>query len=381
MSSVVSEKTAVESFLSGQLTQVDVARIERELRKFWADAAGGPGAPGANTVIRACTFNLVMITSEDDAETKAGDVLDEVVAHHPARAILAIYRPGKERRLDAWVSARCHLQGANKQICSEQITVLSEGCKPQELTSVVIPLLLPDLPVFLWWKEPTMQAELLTPLKNVARRLIVDSARTPFDVSFLANLARMREQSNGSFWVTDLNWRRIGGWCRSLANAFDGFPLDLEYLFRLSKINISYAGGASDGPSAQALLLSGWLAGRLTWQPGSPNAASSHFKGPDGTPIEIAYKPVKHDFAPPGSIVALECLFDDKVVLTLNLECTADEAQIVASTVSPEERQEIESVHFHASEAFLIGQEVEMPGPDRVFEESLTTAAKLLPRK
>src|SRR5207248_5492359 len=98
---------------------------------------------------------------------------------HPCRALLAISRASENMSLEAWVSARCHLPSAKseKQICCEQITVRWEGHGIHELPSVVLPLLVPDLPVFLWWRTGDFDMAALEPFLGQTDRIVVDSER------------------------------------------------------------------------------------------------------------------------------------------------------------------------------------------------------------
>src|SRR5215470_10938113 len=160
-----SRAAAAEEFLSGKLAQVDVVAIERELNTLWHSAAETGSDDQLPDVARACVLSLILYSRDEDAEISAGNLLDQITLSHPCRALLAIARPGASEQLDAWVSARCHLSSAagSKQICCEQITVRFEGVGVHALPSVVIPLLVPDLPVFLWWRTPDFNRKALDP--------------------------------------------------------------------------------------------------------------------------------------------------------------------------------------------------------------------------
>src|SRR4030065_67688 len=80
--------------------------------------------------------------------------------------------------LQAALSAPCQIAPeGGKQVCSEQITLRASGPAVGELHSTVVPLLVPDLPVFLWWhEEPSLGSHLFQELLETSDRLIVDSA-------------------------------------------------------------------------------------------------------------------------------------------------------------------------------------------------------------
>jgi glucose-6-phosphate dehydrogenase assembly protein OpcA len=83
------------------------------------------------------------------------DLLETVVERHPCRAIvIAAERGAAEARLDAYVSTRCQLSArGSKRICGEQITIEAAGSAVETASTAVAPLLVPDVPVFLWWKD------------------------------------------------------------------------------------------------------------------------------------------------------------------------------------------------------------------------------------
>jgi len=62
--------------------------------------------------------------------------------------------------------------------------------------------------------------------------------------------------------VIDLAWLRTTPWRERLAASFD-LPSRLEALRHINELNIRHR----DGSSASALLLAGWLASRLGWEP------------------------------------------------------------------------------------------------------------------
>ncbi len=380
------QKTDSKSFLSGRLTQVDPDGIERELRRLWAQAADGVAAGTHPDVVRACSFNLVLFSGDEDAESKCGEILSEIVSHHPCRSILAIYRPEKPSHLEAWVSAACHLTGAAlmKQICCEQITVVSEGQGSSALPSVVAPLLIRDLPVFLWWRANQSHFQIMEKLLCCCRRLIIDSGREPFNLPFLMQAAELTALPRKDVFASDLNWRRLLSWCQSLGNAFDGFPLSLDYLFTVRQVKILHSGQVADRQeiSCQSLLLASWMAARLGWQPTSflrnPDGTATAAFSYQGSTVQIHFAP-KADSLPAGSVVSLTCTFLDERHLEVSYQLRQGSEYIVAATDSPDGRaEELEPTALTVSESDLIGQEVEVICRDAVYEATMNMVYRLI---
>ena len=148
------ESTATtDSFLDGQGIPVDLPNIETELSKLWGPAAeqiGGPELENPN-VTRIVLANLVVVSLDGDCQSLR-PVLETVIARFPCRAIVVRGSDDPERRINAEVSALCHLPAPGlPQVCSERI-LLRAGPQAIDLVpGAVRPLLEADLPMVLWW--------------------------------------------------------------------------------------------------------------------------------------------------------------------------------------------------------------------------------------
>ena len=135
----------------------DLSDVERALA---ASRAGGPGS------VRATTLNLVAFapTPADVAFTQRA--LERLGGSRPLRAIIA--GPGANG-LRASVSASCWLGGGLQHVCSEQVVLTARA---DALPSAVLSLLVPDLPVFVWWQGPMpSELALLCPSETTIPRL------------------------------------------------------------------------------------------------------------------------------------------------------------------------------------------------------------------
>ncbi len=196
------------------------------------------------------------------------ELVAEVTRQNPCRAIIMVLEPqAAPSGLEAWVSAHCHLPVAGeKQVCSEQITIRARGEAGQGLASVVLPLTVSELPIFLWWRAgdfslPPYFDEIL----RVTQHVIVDTARFSPGAAHLQDLAAWLRKFR--IQLTDLNWSRITPWRELIAQCFDS-PDRRPYLDRLSEVRIEYEQGSARlvTQRAQGLLLTGWLASRLGWE-------------------------------------------------------------------------------------------------------------------
>lgn len=389
MNAAVNQKQGIESFLSGKLAQVDVRKIETELSRLWTQAAGSSQEEDHPQVIRACSSNLILYSDRDDAETTDANMLDEIVLSHPSRAILAICREADSQRLEAWVSARCHLAspgGGTKQICSEQITVLAEGPHLQnELVSVIESLILGDLPVFLWWTSSDLSGDKLGSFLACSRRLIVDSARAPYSFKFLRELSSIADTTEGCISVSDLNWRRLLGIRAAIAEEFERAPFSIQDLNKITTVKVGSCSQEfqSDDCSLQALLFVGWLASRLAWEPVSiekkkDKTSSARFeKSGQSINVELYSQEMRHVAS--GSIFEIEIESAGAKKLRVSRD-PAGEAGTLLVTVSENGKRlrEVIADDSDMDRVHLLGYELEELSADKVFLQSLASAADLI---
>jgi glucose-6-phosphate dehydrogenase assembly protein OpcA len=386
----VEKKEGTEAFLSGKLAQVDIAKIEKELKSLWQSASESGDVTGS--VTRACAINLILYSEDADAETVAGDVLDDITTRHPCRAILAISRQSATPSLEAWVSARCHITDSKsgKQICCEQITVRSEGNGPNELTSVVLPLVISDLPVFLWWRAKKVDFASVRPFLSYVDELIVDSAKDEGSCNFFSDVihiigAYLEEKHGAQIVVSDLNWRRSLLWREALALSFDEQHghLSVAALRDVKSVDISFAAsGKSEcsGHLNQTLLYIGWLANKLNWQFKGASRTKVTFTA-DGKNVEVNVTGVDADASNAGNICSVQVEFNDKSLPSVALQQTSGAPGVQMRAIKSGESPAAalaEDIRFkvnQATEARLIDLELEAIDRDATLEAAFRMAA------
>jgi len=250
---------------------VDVARLERELSAMWrenVEESEGTAA-GEAGVTRVCVANLIVFAPPVEGRDGIDALLEEVTAHTPCRAVVLLADADADAAaLDAYVSTRCQPgpRGA-KQICGEQVTIEAAGRAVENLATAVEPLLVPDIPTFLWWKDiPHYEDKLFARLVELSDRVVIDSASFDHPLPDLRRVARLVGE-HPRLALSDLNWGRLTTWRNLLAGFWDVADYR-EHLDRLDTVEIEYTrpAAAPDQTAAQALLLAGWLASRLGWE-------------------------------------------------------------------------------------------------------------------
>ena len=370
------------AILGGEARSVDVTAIEQELTQLWKAAAEhvAEGQP----VVRACVLNLVAYATGDDVAQHINEVISQVSTRHPSRSIVIVAEPQtKSTRLRASISAHCQIPPeGGKQVCSEQVTLHASGAAVDELHGTVLPLLVPDLPVFLWWHdEPSPKSHLLHELLETADRLVIDTADfTPRRAaSALVDVQRLTREH--AVALSDLNWSRLTHWRELIAQFFDA-PPGRQYLDRLDSVSIEFASTHGRGPDfTEGMLLIGWLASRMGWalEDGTRRARGGaitfDLKGAAG-PVKVKLTP---DPAHPGEgIRSLTLRTAAEAAFSISRE-PDDEACVLATAEMPDGAGHSRVVHMDVpSEATLLCDDLDALAHDGVFEEALDHAVRLM---
>ncbi len=372
--------TTTPMTLLGEKTHIDVRAIERELNKLWHNAATGEGNEARNAVTRTCVLNLIVLTGSNRTAQRATEMIAQLTQQHPNRAIMITAVPdAQEPMLDAWVQSHCRMPGSGRpQVCCEQITIAARGTAVPYVPGTILPLLVPDVPVMLWWPrgEP-FDHPLFARLSAFSDRVIVDSATFAKPE---AGLARLDALNSGDRAISDLVWARLTPWREMVAQFFDA-PAMLPHLNEITSVTVDYEaqpGKVTD--RTQALFLIGWLGSRLGWQ--AAGAASKRdgntqllMQRKDGGTIQLLLRPT----APVDDAL-------DKLT-GLTLECQRARFEI-ARDESPNAavaRSDVEGMQplrrvvrlEQLNEAGLIAEELRLLGRDHAFEGALRTAVTL----
>jgi hypothetical protein len=216
-----------------------VVEIERDL----AELRDASGAPGQGPVQRTSVMtHLAWVPQE--WEEAAERTLAGLAEQHPSRTILLFPQPEDGDALDMDASVQCFAFGG-QAVCAEVIRVRLCGERARHPASVVVPLLVADLPVFCRWRGMPEFDESFDELVEVVDRLIVDSTEWPSDA--LSQAYGALGQRFDRTAVSDIAWERTERWRRELAAAWP---------FEAREISVR-------ATRAQALLLLGWLRSRL----------------------------------------------------------------------------------------------------------------------
>jgi glucose-6-phosphate dehydrogenase assembly protein OpcA len=252
------------------ISGIDVSKLEKELATMWQPAPNEDGTKAESGVTRVCVLNLIVYSSQREDQSEIDRLLDEVTEQTPSRAIiLVVNREATDTKLEAYVSTRCQVGArGGKQVCGEQITIEASGPVIETVSTAIEPLLIPDVPVFLWWKDiPHYEDKLFNRLVGMANRVVIDSLVFDHPHEDLLRVAEIIQGRPQFMMVSDINWGRLTSWRTLLASFYD-VPDYRPLLGQIDSVIVEYDPPdiAPDQIATQALLILGWVASRLGWR-------------------------------------------------------------------------------------------------------------------
>ena len=250
-----------------------VAEIERKLARRRCEQEGD-GVP----LLRTSTMTH-LVWAPPAWVGRARRVLAGLAERHPARTIFLVPLPGRGSEIDTDATIHTFELGDGREALSEVIEIRVRGDAARHPASLVLPLLISDLPVFCRWRgRPDWDGSAFAELVGVVDRLVVDSSEWPGLPGAYRNLAGVFDRVATS----DIAWRRTLPWRVALAGRWPGIR-------KARRVSV-------EGPRADALLLAGWLRSRLRRPVALSRRDADVLRalGVDGEPVDPAPSPPVH---------------------------------------------------------------------------------------
>jgi glucose-6-phosphate dehydrogenase assembly protein OpcA len=197
---------------------------------------------GAITLGRVLTLVVA-----PDTDALLEDAIEAAVGasrEHPCRIIVVVPvdRLAAEPKLDG------QLRVGGDAGAGEVVVLKTAGPLAAHASSVVLPFLLPDTPVVVWWPGAAPEVPSRDPLGRLAIRRITDATDAENPLATLRS--RLAGYAQGD---TDLAWSRITYWRALLASALDQPPHE--------PVVSALVSGRAAEPALD--ILAGWLAARI----------------------------------------------------------------------------------------------------------------------
>jgi glucose-6-phosphate dehydrogenase assembly protein OpcA len=326
---------------------VDVAAIEKQLAELWRAQKHDDD----KALTKAALWNVVAHTWSGEQHARVTEILARASASVPQRTIVIQADPDGDAHMRSWISANCHLIAGGRQVCSEEVSIVAAGDQVDHVPPLVNALLLPDMPVAVWWvgELPRDQHDYAETLLEPADRLIFDSAqfegREDLDL-----VARIAESTTTA--PADLNWARIEEWRAASAALFDPAPMR-ERLQSIQRIRVVSGGGTSFGALSEALLFTAWMTAQT------------------GREIEFDFT---REGEEPG-IAAVEIVFADNSSAVMRGD--RDRRVVISTSDGGDVSLDCVTRTFARDEEDLIVRLLKRPEADRVYLKSLRIARRL----
>ena len=168
------------------------------------------GTPAVGMVL-----TMVIVTDEENAYDSI-KAAEEASHEHPSRTLVVIKRHTRNPRERTHSRLDAEVRVGSEAGTGETVVLRTYGEVSDHADSVVLPLLLPDAPVVVWWPVNAPLDPAKDPLGALAQRRVTDTYACEKPVEELA--ARADAYTPGD---TDLSWTRITPWRSMLAAALD----------------------------------------------------------------------------------------------------------------------------------------------------------------
>ena len=379
------------SRIAGVPERTDVGAIERELHRLWAsldgEAEGSGGTAAVAQVTRLCTLTLLAVVRDGRAADVAA-IAEQIGARYPSRSIILDVSPRGDGDLAVEAALHCHSADipGRPAVCCEQITVTASGRALSRVPGLVLPLLVPDMPVYVWWPNnppaaSDPEAELLRRLAEVADVVVVDSSAMDRPVAGLAAAAAIVAPLSGG--MRDLTWGRLTPWRDLIVQCFDPPPMR-QALERLDRIHIRTDPRPSSDPAAAddpigGLLLGGWLAARLGWEPAGPARRDGKVLRVlfwrEGGGLEMALE------GGAGPVTAFECAAGGAEPCAVSMTRQPGEAAAVTieTRLGRGRPRSQAAALLVPNDTALVAAELELSGVDHVLREAIDVVLRVVP--
>jgi Glucose-6-P dehydrogenase subunit len=417
--------------------KVPQAQVEEALTTLWHLAADNMRI-SQNMNVRTSVLNFVICTRDIESAHKVNALLRDLSSTNIARVTLLILDTESDAPSDisTWVTLRSFpIISDIMRHHFEQVTIMVRGAAIQYAANAIQTLLIPDLPVYLWWIDdlPTQQ-DVFQRFVAISNRVIINSEHFSRPAECL-QLIEQFAHKDAHYALSDLTWSRITALRELIAQFFD-VPEYRTYLLGVNNITIEYVAAptltstefqdstqsasaavqtAQHRTALSALFLAAWLKNRLGWHlstrrednqydigsgsynwrmtqrdvartasaPRTPhsNGQTSNGSQQPQTGVQIIVRSRSVTDSEPGTIclVRLHSSAQGQVA-TFTIERGEDDSHVYTSAELPGGAypQRTVSVAATHKESDLLHHELEIMGRDHLYEETIQEVLALL---
>ena len=242
-----------------ETVDIQVSNIEADLVKL--------GEGQQTNQIKACLFNLIIYSHDPRRAAYLHQIVQAILEKFPCRIIfIQAHNNNGEEYLRSSVSNVVIGEG-DVSISCDQINIDVTTKQLYRVPFVLLPILVPDLPIYLvWGQNPATDQIILPVLQKYASRLIFDAECADDLQQFSQNILNLLETTKME--IRDVKWAAVGGWREVVAHLFNT-PEKVHALQFCKELEITYNSHESvfvHHTEVQPIYLQAWLAAQLEWK-------------------------------------------------------------------------------------------------------------------
>jgi glucose-6-phosphate dehydrogenase assembly protein OpcA len=367
-------------------TAINLEAIEKQIARLWLPEAHGDD-PITSLSTRANVLNLIIYAPDGETADHAQRACERLSRIHPCRVLLfcrvderGAAHPSPE------IYATCEADGEDPGApCIERIRIPVTNTLYRRLSSLTQPLIIPELPAFLWWTvEPSVSDQPFIAMARASNFTIVDSLRFS-SARGLAELTEIEAHLPARAAIADLNWQRLQPWRELTAQFFDIRAVQWA-LSCIREVEINVGRSHDDTLPAQALLLASWLSRGLDWRPVEARRTrvdrwyiGFRDAGGDAVRVVIRSRPCPESARGQLNALSISAADSDGESSSLSLSRSLGSELIRMHARSGEESTLHHAVYRpHLPDEALMTPILETTVRDHVFDESLALAVETM---
>ena len=373
-----------------EAARAEAARAEAATAATDAPTTAPADAESNHVAARTSVLNLVVLAGDELAARRCAATIAGTAGHRPSRSLIisevdANGPAGLEARVEG-LSLSVTTGDGRAVTSAETVRVTARGETGRHLASIIVPLLVHDLPVALWWPaDPPFGSHRAERLLPIADRLIVDGSSWSGDgLDFVAELAVLAEERG----VVVVDWAllRQARWREALASVYD-LPDLRPHLGAVRRIAVGYSASQPGDPAGQTNVVRplshvAWLASRLGMTVVEPlhredsGTRTATLRQGDHT-VEVLLRPGSSELDP-GSTIRVEILSRLRGTELIGSATAGDRTVEVSIQDNGRERVRRSYAAPRLTDVELLDRAIEGSSPDPVAMDALAMALALL---
>lgn len=278
--------------------------------------------------IKGYLFNVIIYTHEKHRSEYFKHIVSTFIENYPCRVIFI----QSENTLES--APATELPNA----ACDKIQIQSSLSTLDQVPFKVLPLIIPDLPIYLvWGQNPVSDNVILPTLLKLATRFVYDSDCAKDLQEFSVKMLKKSGELRIDFM--DVGWAYISGWRDVIAQTFNS-PEKLAYVNSCDEITINYNSFEDSltlHPARQALYLQAWLAAQMEWSYQSITNEDGSVVIKYQTPNTITQVILKHQKRPKLSQGRIfEVAFHDRKENTTTLSLAEKQEKVMIYFSTPQ---------------------------------------------